>query len=32
MQEIFYPSAHTGIIYNYETGEQKLLQGHVINI
>ena len=28
--EIFFPSAQTGVIYNYETGEQKLLQGHVI--
>jgi hypothetical protein len=27
--EIFFPSAQTGVIYNYETGEQKLLQGHV---
>ena len=27
-KEVFFPSAHTGIIYNYETGEQKLLQGH----
>ncbi|OMJ77112.1 hypothetical protein SteCoe_23386 [Stentor coeruleus] len=26
--EIFYTSAHTGVIYNYETREQKLLQGH----
>ena len=25
----FYPTAHTGVIYNYETGESKLLQGHV---
>jgi hypothetical protein len=28
-KEIFYPAAHTGVIYNYETGESKLLQGHV---
>ena len=28
-KEIFYPEAHTGVIYNYETGESKLLQGHV---
>lgn len=27
-KEIFIPAAHTGVIYNYETGEQKLLQGH----
>ena len=27
-KEIFYPAAHTGVIYNYETGESKLLQGH----
>ena len=27
-KEIFFPSAHTGVIYNYETHEQKLLQGH----
>lgn len=27
--EIFFPAAQTGVIYNYETGEQKLLQGHV---
>lgn len=26
--EIFYSSAHTGVIYNYETKKQKLLQGH----
>ena len=26
--EIFYSAAHTGVIYNYETREQKLLQGH----
>lgn len=26
--DIFYTSAHTGVIYNYETGGQKLLQGH----
>ena len=31
-KEIFYPAAHTGVIYNYETGESKLLQGHVSNI
>ena len=30
-KEIFYPTAHTGVIYNYETGESKLLQGHVSN-
>ena len=28
-KEIFYPSAHTGVIYNYQTCEAKLLQGHV---
>ena len=27
-KEIFLPAAHTGVIYNYETGKQKLLQGH----
>jgi len=27
-KEIFLPAAHTGVIYDYETGEQKLLQGH----
>jgi len=27
-REIFYSAAHTGVIYNYETREQKLLQGH----
>jgi len=26
--EIFYTAAHTGVIYNYETREQRLLQGH----
>jgi WD40 repeat protein len=26
--EIFYTAAHTGVIFNTETGEQKLLQGH----
>ena len=26
--DIFYTSAHTGVIYNYRTGGQKLLQGH----
>ena len=32
-KEIFYPSAHTGVIYNYQTCDAKLLQGHVrINI
>lgn len=31
-KEIFFPSAHTGVIYNYETREQKLLQGHVLFI
>ena len=31
-KEIFYPAAHTGVIYNYETGESKLLQGHVSKI
>lgn len=25
---IFYSAAHTGVIYDYEEGEQKLLQGH----
>lgn len=29
-KEVFYSSAHTGVIYNYETGDQILLQGHVI--
>ena len=28
-KEIFYPEAHTGVIYNYENWETKLLQGHV---
>ena len=28
-KEIFYPAAHTGVIYNYENCEAKLLQGHV---
>jgi hypothetical protein len=28
-KQIFYSSAHTGVIYNYESGEQILLQGHV---
>ncbi len=28
-KEIFFPSAHTGVIYDYENGTQKLLQGHV---
>ena len=28
-KEIFYPSAHTGVIYNYDSCEAKLLQGHV---
>ncbi|MCQ2819022.1 MAG: hypothetical protein MJ252_17300, partial [archaeon] len=28
-KEIFFPAAHTGVIYNYETGDSKLLQGHV---
>jgi hypothetical protein len=28
-KQIFYSSAHTGVVYNYETGEQTLLQGHV---
>jgi len=27
-KEIFYPSAHTGVIYNYQTCDAKLLQGH----
>lgn len=27
--EIFFPAAHTGVIYNYQTGDSKLLQGHV---
>lgn len=30
--EIFYTAAHTGVIYNYETREQKLLQGHCYKI
>lgn len=29
IKEIFYPAAHTGVIYDYETGKSKLLQGHV---
>lgn len=28
-KEIFFPAAHTGVIYNYATGDSKLLQGHV---
>ena len=28
-KEIFFPAAHTGVIYNYVTHESKLLQGHV---
>ena len=28
-KEIFFPAAHTGVIYNYKTKESKLLQGHV---
>ena len=28
-KQIFYSSAHTGVIYNYDSGEQILLQGHV---
>lgn len=28
-KQMFYSAAHTGVIYNYETGEQLLLQGHV---
>jgi hypothetical protein len=28
--EIFYASAHTGVIYDYENNSQRLLQGHVI--
>ena len=28
-KEIFYPAAHTGVIYNYDNCEAKLLQGHV---
>ena len=28
MQEIFYTSAHTGVIYDYVSKTQKLLQGH----
>jgi len=27
--EMFYAAAHTGVIFNYNTGEQRLLQGHV---
>ena len=27
--DIFYTAAHTGVIYDYNTGVQKLLQGHV---
>ncbi|CAD7951720.1 unnamed protein product [Amoebophrya sp. A25] len=30
--EIFYPAAHTGVIYDTATGQQKLLQGHVNQI
>ena len=26
--EIFYSAAHTGVIFNYATKTQKLLQGH----
>ena len=28
-KEIFFPSGHTGVIYDYQTCERKLLQGHV---
>lgn len=31
-KEIFYPAAHTGVIYDYETGKSKLLQGHVSHL
>lgn len=27
--DVFYTAAHTGVIYDYNTGVQKLLQGHV---
>lgn len=27
-KEIFFPASNTGVIYNYETNKQKLLQGH----
>lgn len=27
--ELFYTTAHTGVIYDYNTGVQKLLQGHI---
>eukprot|EP00743_Colponemidia_sp_Colp-15_P001768 GILK01001931.1.p1 GENE.GILK01001931.1~~GILK01001931.1.p1 ORF type:complete len:943 (-),score=124.32 GILK01001931.1:124-2952(-) len=27
-RELFYSAAHTGVIFNFETGEQRLLQGH----
>ena len=29
-REIFYASAHTGVIYDYGNNTQRLLQGHVI--
>lgn len=28
-QEVFYVTANTGVIYNFETREQRFLQGHV---
>jgi hypothetical protein len=32
LKEIFYASAHTGVIFDYENNQQRLLQGHVIII
>lgn len=31
-KEIFYTSAHTGVIYDYENNSQRLLQGHVLPV